>query len=198
MAQPPIKPIWAGGKDPNNPNKAPGLDPKRGYRFILYLDGVPSYFVISSGVPGYTVGEGGTHKFLGHEFRFPGAVTWGKTIEVKLVDTIDYNMSQKFIDYVRKAGYVYPSNFNESQTSPEFYRKTISKAKFPFGQVKIQRLDSDGNVFESWVLNNPWISKADFGDADYTKEGLLNIGLTITYDWAELRDATDAIPPFPV
>ena len=92
MAQPPVKPIWAGDSR--------GLDPKRGYRFILFLDGVPSYFVSSTTVPSLTIGDGGNHKFLGHEFKFPGAVSWGKGIEVKLVDTIDYNMSQKFVEYI--------------------------------------------------------------------------------------------------
>ena len=81
-------------KDPTtDPTKGiAGLDPKRSYRFILFLNGVPAYFVKSSGVPQLTVNDGGTHKFLGHEFRFPGGVKWEGDISVKLVDTIDYNM----------------------------------------------------------------------------------------------------------
>lgn len=187
MAQAPVKPIWAAD--------AAGLDPKRSYRFLLYLDGIPSYFVKSAGVPSYTIGDGGTHKFLGHTFNFPGTLTWTKTLEIALVDTIDYNMSLKLVDYIRKAGYVYPSNFNDSSASPEYFRKSISKAKFPFKQVKIQRLDSDGNTFETWVLNNPWVSKASFGDADYTKDGLIGVSLSITYDWAELRLGDSGNPP---
>ena len=189
MAQPPVKPIWAADKA--------GLDPKRSYRFILYLNEIPSYFVKSSGVPQLTINDGGTHKFLGHEFKFPGGVKWEGDITVKLVDTIDYNMAQKFMEHIRKAGYVYPANFNESATDPEYFRKTISKAKFPFKQVKIQRIDSEGSMFETWVLNNPWISKVDFGTANYEEEKLLEVGVTFKYDWAELRDATDSIPAFP-
>lgn len=185
--QAPVKPIWAAD--------AAGQDPKRSYRFLLYLDGLPSYMVISSGVPSFTVTEGGTHKFLGHKFRFPGSVEWTGTIDVKMVDTIDYNMAQKFTDYIRKAGYVYPSNFNTDSVNPEFFRKTISKAKFPFKQVKLQRLDSDGAVAETWVLNNPWISKVDYGTADYTTEALLNLQVTFTYDWAELRELDSGSPP---
>lgn len=187
MAQAPVKPIWAAD--------AAGLDPKRSYRFLLYLDGIPSYFVKTVTVPSYTIGDGGSHNFLGHKFNFPGALTWTKTLEITLVDTIDYNMSLKLVDYIRKAGYVYPSNFNDSSTSPEYFRKTISKAKFPFKQVKIQRLDADGNTFETWVLNNPWVSKANFGDADYSKDTLIGVGLSITYDWAELRLGDSGNPP---
>jgi hypothetical protein len=187
MAQPPVKPIWAADKA--------GLDPKRSYRFILFLDGIPSYFVKSTGVPSLEISEGGTHKFLGHEFKFPGSAKWGGDIDVKLVDTIDYNMSQKFTDYIRKAGYVYPSNFNTDSTSPEYFRKTISKAKFPFKQVKIQRLDAEGSVYETWVLNNPWISSVDYGSASYEEEGLLEVSVKFKYDWAELRQGDSGNPP---
>lgn len=187
MAQPPVKPIWAAD--------ASGLDPKRSYRFILYLNEIPSYFVKSTGVPALTINDGGTHKFLGHEFKFPGGVKWEGDITIKLVDTIDYNMAQKFIDHIRKAGYVYPSNFSESSTSPEFYKKTISKAKFPFKQIKIQRLNSEGSTFETWVLNNPWISKVDFGTASYDDEKLLEVSVTFKYDWAELREGDSGNPP---
>lgn len=189
----PPTPIWTSEKS--------GLDPKRQHRFILYLNGVQSYFVRSVGVPKLTVGEGGSYKFLGHEFRFPGSPKWEGEITVKLVDTIDYNMAQKFVDYVRKAGYVYPSKFNESAGNPEYYRKTVSKAKFKdsFNQIQIQRIDADGNTFESWVLNNPWISAVDFGTATYDDEKLLEVSVTFKYDWAELRNAAngglDSPPP---
>lgn len=186
MAQPPVKPIWAGDSK--------GLDPKRSYRFILYLNEIPSYFVKSTGVPTLTIGADSTHKFLGHTFYFPGGVKWEGDITVKLVDTIDYNMAQKFVEHVRKAGYVYPSRFNESAADVEYFRKTVSKAKFPFKQVRIQRIDADGNTYETWVLNNPFITKVDFGAASYDDEKLIEMSVTFKYDWAELRDAADAIP----
>ena len=187
--QAPVTPIWA--------TDAKGLDPKRSYRFILYLDGIPSYFVNSTGVPKLTIGEGGTHKFLGHEFKFPGSAKWEGDISVKLVDTIDYNMAQKFVDFVRKAGYVYPSKWDSSSANPEFYRKTISKAKFPFKQLKIQRINSEGAVYETWVLNNPWINSVDFGAASYSDEKLLEMTVSFKYDWAELRDGDSGNPPPP-
>jgi len=104
-------------------------------------------------------------------------------------------MSQKFTDYIRKAGYVYPSNFNIDSTSPEYFRRTISKSKFPFKQVKIQRIDSEGAVYETWVLNNPWINSVDYGDASYDDEKLLEVSVKFTYDWAELRQGDSGNPP---
>lgn len=182
----PPTPIWAADKT--------GLDPKRSYRFILYLNGVPSYFVKSTGVPQLTVADGGTHKFLGHTFNFPGGAKWEGDITVKLVDTIDYNMSQKFMDAVRQAGYVFPSKFSESSTDSQYFRKTIAKQKFPFSNILIQRLDAEGAVKETWKLYNPWINKVVFGNASYEEEKLLEVDVTFKYDWAELLDDTGEVP----
>ena len=126
---PPTAMFWANDKR--------GLDPKRSHRFILYLNDVPSYFVKSVGVPQMTINQGGSHKFLGHEFKFPGSVKWEGDITVKLVDTIDFNMAQKFTSCIRTAGYVYPSKFSELSTDPNYFRKTVSKAKFPFSKIRI-------------------------------------------------------------
>jgi hypothetical protein len=182
----PPTPIWAAD--------ARGLDPKRSHRFVLYLNDVPSYFVKTVGVPQMTINQGGSHKFLGHEFKFPGGVKWEGDIMVKLVDTIDFNMAQKFMNYIRTAGYVYPSKFSENSTDVNHFKKTISKAKFPFSKIKIQRIDSEGNTYETWVLNNPWVNKVNFGNASYEEEKLLEVDVSFTYDWAELRDETDQVP----
>ena len=123
--------------------------------------------------------------------------SWGKEIDIKLVDTIDYNMAQKFVDYIRGAGYIYPSNFQVDDTNAEYFRKTISKAKFPFKQMRLDRIDADGKMYEQWVLNNCFINKVQFGDHGYEKEDLMNITVSITYDWAELRDNKGNVPEFP-
>lgn len=188
--QAPTKPIWAAD--------AAGLDPKREHRFLLTLADVPVYFVKTSGTPNLTISNSTKHQFLGHTFKFPGTATWNDSIDVTIVDTIDYNMSQKFLEIIRKAGYVYPSNFSEDSNNPEFFRKTISKNKFGLlKQVFLDRIDADGVMYERWVLNNCFINKVNFGDHAYDKEGIIGLSVGITFDWAELRDSTGAIPAFP-
>ena len=147
--QAPALPIWA--------SDAAGLDPKRSHRFILNLSDVPAYFVKTTGAPTLSISATANHQFLGHKFKFPGNATWNDSIDVTLVDTIDYNMARKFTDYIRTAGYIYPSQWNEDSTNPQFFRKTISKAKFPFKQIRIDRIDSEGVMYEQWVLNNCFI-----------------------------------------
>lgn len=187
--QAPATPIWAAD--------AAGLDPKRAHRFILNLADVPAYFVKTSGVPSLTISNSAKHQFLGHTFKFPGSATWTDSLDIVLVDTIDYNMAQKFTDYIRTAGYIYPSQWSESSTDPQFFRKTISKAKFPFKQMRLDRIDSEGVMYEQWVLNNCFINKVAYGDHGYDKEDLINVTVSVTYDWAELRDSKGNVPAYP-
>ena len=56
----------------------------------------------------------------------------------------------------------------------------------------IQQLKSDGGVVESWTLNNPFINKVGFGDLSYEDDGLSEISLGITYDWATYSDSDQA------
>ena len=40
-------------------------------------------------------------------------------------------------------------------------------------------------ILETWTLKNPWVSTLNFGDLSYEDDGLLELSMTITYDWAE-------------
>jgi hypothetical protein len=55
------------------------------------------------------------------------------------------------------------------------------------GTVSIQVLNGDGQVAETWKLNNTWVSKVEYDDLDYSSEDLLGISLTLVYDWADLE-----------
>ena len=58
------------------PWQSAGIEPKRKFKFILILGDVPAWVVKTAGRPNINVSEGGKHNFLGHEFKFPGRVTW--------------------------------------------------------------------------------------------------------------------------
>ena len=45
-------------------------------------------------------------------------------------------------------------------------------------------MNGEGGVVEQWQLHNPFISKVSFGDLSYEDDGLTEVSLTITFDWA--------------
>tara|TARA_Y100000296_G_C5058464_1_gene198531 strand:+ start:146 stop:685 length:540 start_codon:yes stop_codon:yes gene_type:complete len=162
------------------------VEPKRKFKFILVLGDVPAWVVKTAGRPTIKVSET-PHQWLGYEFKFPGRVTY-EPIEVTLVDPIDPDMSKRVLNIIQEAGYIIPDKWGD--TSPEDYKQTLSKRRFTTGKlrdVKIQSLDSNGRIVEEWVLRNAYLSQLVFDDLDYGSEDLVNIKLTIGFDFAILN-----------
>ena len=63
---------------------------------------------------------------------------------------------------------------------------TVNKALAvdALGQVQIEELSGEGTTVGTWTLNNAFITAATFGDLSYDTEDILNIGVTMRYDWA--------------
>jgi hypothetical protein len=123
---------------------------------------------------------------LGHKFNFPGSVTWDP-INLTLVDPADPDVAKKTLAMIQNAGYRFP-------TAPGVL-KTISKntSVDAIKSFTIQQLDAEGTAIETWVLHNPFINKVEFGgDLSYEDEGLSEITLGITYDWAKFYGLGEA------
>ena len=173
-------PIWAN----------PLTEPKRQYKFILNISGIPAYVIKAVDRPTVTVGEA-THDFLIHKFNYPGKITWNE-IAITMVDPIDPDMSRKLLAFVKNAGYVYPGDFSPSPSDPNYYRKSLGKANMidQIGQVTIDTLNSEGATLETWALNNVWVKQVTYQQASYGSEELVELGLQLKYDWAELESFT--------
>jgi len=162
---------------------APNSDPKRGFRFILNINGWPVWVVKTVKKPslGITVIE---HDFLNHKFRYPGKLTWESPIDVTVVDPVNPDMARTILAAVQNSGYTEPDKGAVDKAVLETLSK--QKATGALGNVEIDQIDSDGNAVETWKLINPWISKVDYGELAYDNEELTEITLSIEYDWAEM------------
>ena len=170
-------PVWAN----------PLTEPKRKFKFILNIAGIPAYVVKTTDRPQVSVGET-QHEFLVHNFYFPGRVTWNE-ININLVDPIDPDISKRLLDLVRNAGYVYPGQFSPSPGDENYQRKTLGKSNFidQLGQVTIDTLNTAGETIETWRLNNVFVRSVTYNQMSYSDEGLIELGLQLRYDWAELE-----------
>ena len=67
---------------------------------------------------------------------------------------------------------------------------TVSKAdsvKALGPTIKLEQVtgvDQKNKVVEEWELHNPWIKEVNFGDLDYASDDMVEITLSIRYDWA--------------
>jgi len=164
--------------------------PKRNFRWLLYLGGIPSWLCKKVTKPAYSVTEV-VHEYLNHKFYYPGRLEW-QTIDVTLVDPVSPDAVTTINDIIKFSGYTPP----ESQ----FDTLTLNKADAvsALGKVRIQQLgtksyDLQGSdagqhlPVEEWILYNAWIKDVKYGELDYTSDDLTEITLTLRYDYAKLN-----------
>lgn len=77
------------------------------------------------------------------------------------------------------------------------YEDPLTKKKFIdtglWNTINITELNENGFAIETWKLYNPLITSVKSDKLDYTNEGILNLTIGITYDWAKLIPAKTEI-----
>ena len=160
-----------------------GVEPKRAYRWILLLGGVPQWMCKKVSKPSFAVSET-EHTYLNHKFYYPGRVEWN-TVTVTLADPVAPDAARTMVDIISASGYSLPDGQAKAEAS------TISKAKAvtALGAVKIQQLGSDGKAIEEWELINAWVKDVKFGELDYESDDMVDVELELRYDYAKLNKA---------
>ena len=80
-----------------------------------------------------------------------------------------------------------PDNTADGQFSTISKNRSISAG---LRNITIEVLKANGDVVETWTLQQPFIKAANFGDLDYSSEDLRTVELTIRYDWATCEFGT--------
>ena len=176
----------------------PTFEPKRQFRFLVQmsLNGQDLTFLAkSAGRPNYSISEN-PHQFFNHTFYYPGRVTW-ETVDITLVDPVQPNGAALLYQYLSTIGVQVPTTFNDAVGT------TITKdsATSGLGDIKIQEIATTpggGNtsVIEGeWKLINAFFTSVNFGDHSYDSEDMVEISLTIRYDWAEYTKKRVPVDP---
>jgi len=172
------------------------LEPKRAFRFIVKLKGMPNeatFYAKKAQKPSLKISEQ-EHKYLNHNFYFPGRATW-EPISITLVDPATPDAIGNLMAIIESSGYIIPGNQNVLRTISK--DRAVRAAGAPpgtaiGGDIEIIQLDADGstdeaNVLEKWTLRNAWIMEVTPSELSYDSEELSTIELKIRFDWAELR-----------
>jgi hypothetical protein len=162
-------------------------DPKRKFRWLVEFTGggqqgdgntiqlaaktikKPSFEIVST-----------PHKFINHTFYFPGRVEW-KEINATLVDVGgDRDVTTILTSVFLRSGYVVPDELRACEFA---IAKDLSVDAFG-ANFLIKQIGPEAEIIEEWKLINPWLRMVEFGDLDYGSEDLVEINLTIVYDYA--------------
>jgi hypothetical protein len=152
------------------------LDPLRKYRFSFSLDDGSKtgkkgdwWWAKTVTKPSYEVNSN-EYQLINHKFKYPGILTW-QDINISIVDV--GSKAANLVSSLGDLGYKKPT---ESSSGFEKKKATCS----------IKQYDADGKEIEIWTLQNAFIKSINFGDLDYSSDELVEIQLTVMYDWAEL------------
>jgi hypothetical protein len=148
------------------------FEPKQANRFILYMDGVPSYLV--KGVNAVTVTQG--EVVLNHinvYRKVKGKTTWGD-IQMTLFDPVTPSGAQSVMEWVRL--------HHESVTGRDGYSDFYKK------DLVLDVLGPVGDVVSEWIIKGAFIKEANFGDYNWdTENQAVNITMTVGMDYCVLN-----------
>ena len=177
-------PFWSNAHD------ASSRDPKRKFRFQVSFDAITDpngngsvlWYAKTVSKPSFQIATT-EHKYLNHTFYYPGSVTW-QDVSLTLVDPVEPDMSITLARILEKSGYILPGNATDKAALA-----TISKGQAvgALGTVYIVQLDSLGNEIDRWTLWNAFVTEAKFGDLEYGSDDILELSLTLKYDWARIE-----------
>tara|TARA_B100001113_G_C21072050_1_gene605972 strand:+ start:400 stop:885 length:486 start_codon:yes stop_codon:yes gene_type:complete len=147
------------------------FEPKLQNRFLMEIDGVPSYLIKKISRPSVTFNE----VVLDHinvKRKLKGKANWDN-ITCDLYDPVTPSGAQAVMEWIRLS--------HESVTGRDGYSDFYKK------NIHIQTLGPVGDVVEEWILKGAYCQQASFGDMDWTSDTPANIGITIAMDYAILN-----------
>ena len=144
------------------------FEPKQQNRFIMYIDGVPSYMV--KGVGAVTLTQESIKLNHINVARYvKGKSNWG-TIQFTLFDPITPSGAQSVMEWVRL--------HHESVTGRDGYSDFYKK------DVTINVLGPVGDIVSEWIIKGAFIKSAKFGDYSWDDENAaqeLSVNLGMDY-----------------
>jgi hypothetical protein len=147
------------------------FEPKMKNRYVMEIDGIPSYLVKSAARPSITF-ETIVLDHINIKRKLQGKGDW-QDITITLYDPIVPSGAQSVMEWVRLG--------HESITGrrgyADFYKKDITF--YMLGPV--------GDKIEQWTIKGAFINSANFGDLSFDSNDPATVELTLSYDYAILE-----------
>lgn len=147
------------------------FEPKQQNRGIMLVEGVPFWMIKGFSRP---QPSSGTIELphINVLRKVKGKTTWGD-VSLTLYDPIVPSGAQTMMEWFRLS--------HESVTGRDGYSDFYKK------DITIQLLGPVGDIVEEWTLKGAFPTDLDFGSIDFGSEGALEIGVTLSIDFAILQ-----------
>lgn len=147
------------------------FEPKVQNRFIMYIDGIPSYLIKKAASPQVSF----TDIKLDHinvYRKLKGKAEWAD-MALQLYDPVTPSGAQALMEWVRLG--------HESVTGrngySDFYKKDLT----------LNTLGPVGDIVGEWIIKGAYVKSANFGEYDWSSDAYVSIDLTIAMDYCVLN-----------
>ena len=149
------------------------FEPKQKHRFIMEIDGIPTYLIKKTTRPSI---ENAVVELphINVTRYVSGKSKWSGECQLEMWDPIVPSGAQIIIEWQRL--------ITESITGRSGYHDFYSK------DVTVQVLGPVGDIVESWSYRGAWPKSIDFGDLDWgTEADAVIISVSLQYDYPVLN-----------
>ena len=157
-----------------NPNEIfyTAFEPKQANRFILYMDGMPSYLIKQ--VSAVTLQQGVvTLNHINVERKVKGKSVW-QDVTLTLFDPITPSGAQATMEWVR----LHHESVTGRDGYSDFYKKDLT----------INVLGPVGDIVSEWILKGAFIVNTNFGEYNWdTVDTAINLSIEVAIDYAVLN-----------
>jgi hypothetical protein len=147
------------------------FEPKVQNRFVLYVDGIPSFLVKNVSAPEFT-DEVIKLDHINSYRKIRGKREWAD-ITMTLYDPITPSGAQSVMEWARLS---YESVTGRAGYS-DFYKKDLT----------LNILGPVGDIVGEWVIKGGFVTTADFGDYDWSNSEVVDVSLTVAMDYCILN-----------
>ena len=145
---------------------------KTSNRFILYIDGIPTYTIKSATRPKIVLETNEIHHININRKLKSGKTNW-ENMTIKLYDFVAPSTTQAVMEWIRLS--------HESTTGSDQYAQFYKK------DITFNVLGPVGDIIEDWTIKGAYIHDADFGEMSWEEGKPMELTLTIAYDYAILQ-----------
>ena len=148
------------------------FEPKQANRFILYMDGIPSFMI--KGMSAVTLAQGVvTLNHINVERKVKGKSTW-QNMTMTLFDPITPSGAQAVMEWVR----LHHESVTGRDGYSDFYKKDLT----------IDVLGPVGDIVSEWILKGAFVVNTNFGEYNWdTVDTAINLSVEMSIDYAVLN-----------
>ena len=147
------------------------FEPKVQNRFIMYIDGIPSYLIKKAASPQVSFTDIKIDHINVYR-KLKGKAEW-QDMTLSLYDPITPSGAQAVMEWVRLG--------HESVTGrngySDFYKKDLT----------LNTLGPVGDIVGEWIIKGAYVKSANFGEYDWSNDSYVSIDLTVAMDYCVLN-----------